>query len=86
MLADAPAGPPVESIGDLAGLGRTEPLLALAFAVFMFSMAGIPPLAGFFGKLYVFLAAVEPGWHLAGGRSACWPAWSAPTTTCASSR
>ncbi len=33
--------------------------MALALAIFMFSMAGIPPLAGFFGKLYVFLAAVE---------------------------
>ena len=51
----------VEEIDDLAGLARTRPLLALALAVFMFSLAGIPPLAGFFGKLYVFLAAVEAG-------------------------
>jgi NADH-quinone oxidoreductase subunit N len=36
-------------------------LMAAALAIFMFSMAGIPPLAGFFGKLYVFLAAVEAG-------------------------
>ena len=36
-----------------------ETALALAFAIFMFSMAGIPPLAGFFGKLYVFLAAIQ---------------------------
>ena len=49
----------VEKIGDLAGLGRTHPMLALAMAIFMFSMAGIPPLAGFFGKVYVFLAAIE---------------------------
>jgi len=49
----------VEDIGELAGLSRTRPMLALAFAVFMFSMAGIPPLAGFFGKLYIFLAAVD---------------------------
>jgi len=49
----------VESIGDLAGLARTQPLLAAVFAVFLFSLAGIPPLAGFFGKLYVFLAAIE---------------------------
>jgi len=49
----------VERIDDLAGLGRTHPLLALAMGIFMFSMAGIPPLAGFFGKLYVFLAAIE---------------------------
>jgi NADH-quinone oxidoreductase subunit N len=49
----------VEEIADLAGLSRTRPLMALALAVFMFAMAGIPPLSGFFGKLYVFLAAVE---------------------------
>ena len=52
-------GQMVENIGDLAGLNRTQPGLALALGVFMFSLAGIPPLAGFFGKLYVFLAAVE---------------------------
>ncbi len=51
----------VESIGDLAGLGKRQPTMALALAVFMFSLAGIPPLAGFFGKLYVFLAAIEAG-------------------------
>ena len=49
----------VEGINDLAGLSKTHPILAFAFAVFMFSMAGIPPLAGFFGQLYIFLAAVE---------------------------
>jgi NADH-quinone oxidoreductase subunit N len=49
----------VEGIGDLAGLSRTNPRMALAMAVMMFSMAGIPPLAGFFSKLYVFLAAVQ---------------------------
>ncbi|MPY70585.1 MAG: NADH-quinone oxidoreductase subunit NuoN [Alphaproteobacteria bacterium] len=51
----------VEGIDDLAGLSRTQPMVALAMAVLMFSMAGIPPLAGFFGKLYVFLAAVQAG-------------------------
>jgi len=54
-------GTMVEEIADLAGLSRSQPGLALALGVFMFSMAGIPPLAGFFGKLYVFLAAVEAG-------------------------
>ncbi len=49
----------VEGIDDLAGLSKTQPLLAFALAIYMFSMAGIPPLAGFFGKLYVFLAAIE---------------------------
>jgi NADH-quinone oxidoreductase subunit N len=51
----------VEEIGDLAGLSKTHPMMALAMAIYMFSMAGIPPLAGFFGKLYVFLAAIEAG-------------------------
>ncbi|MBM3488850.1 MAG: NADH-quinone oxidoreductase subunit NuoN [Alphaproteobacteria bacterium] len=52
-------GDMVEGVGDLAGLGRNQPLLALALAIFMFSMAGVPPLAGFFGKFYVFVAAIE---------------------------
>ena len=51
----------VENIEDLSGLARTNPRLALSLFVFMFSMAGIPPLAGFFGKLYVFLAAMQEG-------------------------
>ncbi len=51
----------VEGIADLAGLSRHQPMMALAIALFMFSLAGIPPLAGFFGKLYVFLAAVDSG-------------------------
>ena len=54
-------GAMVEGIDDLAGLSRSQPALALALAVFMFSMAGIPPLAGFFGKFYVFLAAIDAG-------------------------
>jgi len=49
----------VEGIDDLAGLARTNPMMALALGIFMFSLAGIPPLAGFFAKLYIFLAAVE---------------------------
>jgi NADH-quinone oxidoreductase subunit N len=49
----------VESISDLAGLSRSHPMLALSMALFMFSLAGIPPLAGFWGKLYIFMAAVE---------------------------
>ena len=48
----------LESIDDLAGLSKTKPGLAMIFSIFMFSMAGIPPLAGFLGKLYVFEAAV----------------------------
>ena len=49
----------VEGIEDLAGLSRTNPAMALAMGIFMFSLAGIPPLAGFFGKFYVFLAAIK---------------------------
>jgi NADH-quinone oxidoreductase subunit N len=49
----------VEAIGDLGGLARSQPMIALALLVLMFSMAGIPPLAGFWGKLYIFIAAVE---------------------------
>jgi NADH-quinone oxidoreductase subunit N len=52
-------GTMVEGIEDLRGLARTNPLLAFAMAVFMFSLAGIPPLAGFFAKLFVFQAAIE---------------------------
>ncbi len=49
----------VENIDDLAGLSRTNPWMAFAFAMLMFSLAGIPPLAGFWAKFYVFLAAVN---------------------------
>ena len=52
-------GKPVEQIGDLSGLARTQPALAVALAIFMFSMAGIPPLAGFWSKFYVFYAAIN---------------------------
>lgn len=48
----------VENINDLAGLGKTDPGIATAMAIFMFSMAGVPPLAGFFGKFLVFKAAL----------------------------
>jgi NADH-quinone oxidoreductase subunit N len=54
-------GKPVEDISDLAGLARTKPVMAFFFAMLMFSMAGVPPLAGFFAKFYVFLAAIEAG-------------------------
>lgn len=66
IIAMQRGGRSLERISDLNGLGRTDPALALAMAVFMFSMAGVPPLSGFFGKLYVFLAAVQGGmWTLA---------------------
>ncbi|MBA3677801.1 MAG: NADH-quinone oxidoreductase subunit NuoN [Sphingosinicella sp.] len=53
------AGQPVETIASLSGLSRTRPGLALAMALFMFSLAGIPPLLGFWPKFFVFEAAVQ---------------------------
>lgn len=49
----------IEKIDDMAGLSRSRPGLAAMIAILMFSLAGIPPLAGFFGKFYVFRAAIE---------------------------
>ena len=49
----------LEGISDLSGLSRSQPALALALAIFMFALSGIPPTAGFFSKLYVFLAAID---------------------------
>src|SRR6202795_4307657 len=51
----------VERISDLAGLARTKPAMAFWLAMMMFSLAGVPPLAGFFAKWYVFLAAIKAG-------------------------
>jgi NADH-quinone oxidoreductase subunit N len=51
----------VENIHDLAGLARTHPTMAFFLAMLFFSLAGIPPLAGFFAKFYVFLAAIKAG-------------------------
>jgi len=66
ILAMRRQGRAVELISDLGGLSKTDFPLAVLFAIFMFSMAGVPPMAGFFGKLYVFLAAVQSGlWTLA---------------------
>lgn len=48
-------------INELAGLSRNNPAMALALAIFMFSLAGIPLLAGFFGKYFIFLSAIEAG-------------------------
>lgn len=52
-------GKPVEEISELAGLSRTNPWMAFALSMMMFSLAGIPPLAGFWAKFYVFLAAID---------------------------
>jgi NADH-quinone oxidoreductase subunit N len=59
ILAMQTGGARVESISDLAGAARTSPGLAFVMAALLFSLIGIPPLAGFFGKFYVFAAAIE---------------------------
>ncbi|HEY2068718.1 MAG TPA: NADH-quinone oxidoreductase subunit NuoN [Rhizomicrobium sp.] len=59
ILAMRRDGEPVETIADLAGLARTRPGLAFALMMFMVSLSGIPPFAGFFAKFYVFLAAID---------------------------
>ncbi|HAH11061.1 MAG TPA: NADH-quinone oxidoreductase subunit NuoN [Alphaproteobacteria bacterium] len=61
ILAMRREGRQVEEIADLSGLSTTQPGLALALLVLMFSMIGIPPFAGFWAKFYVFLPVVEQG-------------------------
>ena len=48
-----------ENINELSGLSKNHPLLSLCFLIILFSLAGIPPLAGFFAKFYIFMAVVE---------------------------
>jgi NADH-quinone oxidoreductase subunit N len=52
-----------ESINDLSGLSKNHPLLAFAFLIILFSLAGIPPLAGFFAKFYIFMNVIENGMY-----------------------
>ncbi|WP_159713105.1 NADH-quinone oxidoreductase subunit NuoN [Geminicoccus flavidas] len=59
ILAMRRQGSYVEDINELAGLSRRQPVLAMILTVLMFSLAGIPPTAGFFGKFYVFKAAID---------------------------
>jgi NADH-quinone oxidoreductase subunit N len=61
ILAMRRDGQMVEDIADLSGLARTKPTMAFFFAMLLFSLAGVPPLAGFFAKFYVFLAAIKAG-------------------------
>jgi NADH-quinone oxidoreductase subunit N len=66
IIAMRRRGRSLEQISDLGGLGKTDPALAMWLAVFMFSMAGIPPFSGFWGKYFIFTAAVQSGlWALA---------------------
>ena len=64
ILAMRRKGIYIEQISDLAGLSRNDKGMAFVLAMMMFSLAGIPPLAGFFGKLFVFLAAVKAGLYI----------------------
>jgi NADH-quinone oxidoreductase subunit N len=59
VIAMRRKGQYVEDISDLSGLARNNRALAFVLSMLMFSLAGIPPLAGFFGKYFVFLAAVQ---------------------------
>ena len=61
ILAMRRNGRMVEDIDQLAGLSNTSPMMAFLLAMLLFSLAGIPPLAGFFAKFYVFLAAINAG-------------------------
>jgi NADH-quinone oxidoreductase subunit N len=57
-------GRQVETIADLAGLASTDPTLAAVFSLMFLSLAGLPPLAGFFAKFYVFVAAIQVGLYV----------------------
>jgi NADH-quinone oxidoreductase subunit N len=61
ILAMRRDGRMVEDIDQLSGLSSTSPLMAFLLAMLLFSLAGMPPLAGFFAKFYVFLAAIHAG-------------------------
>ena len=54
----------IENISDLDGLSKSNPVISISLAIIMLSMAGIPPFIGFFGKFYVFVAAIESGLYL----------------------
>src|SRR5580765_1794804 len=53
-----------EEIDDYSGLGRRSPFLAFSMLIFLLSLAGVPPLAGFIGKLYIFVAAIKEGLYV----------------------
>jgi len=55
----------IKSLSDFSSLFRNNPVIAISFSIFMFSLAGIPPLAGFFSKLFVFLSLIKVGSYLA---------------------
>ncbi|MFL2886765.1 MAG: NADH-quinone oxidoreductase subunit NuoN [Candidatus Pelagibacter sp.] len=53
-----------EKIEDLSGLSKNHPILAFSFLIILFSLAGIPPLAGFFAKFYIFMSVIEQSMYL----------------------
>jgi NADH-quinone oxidoreductase subunit N len=61
VLAMRRPGGMVEEIDELSGLAQTNLAMATVLALLLFSLAGVPPLAGFFAKFYVFLAAIKAG-------------------------
>ena len=65
ILAMERDGAPVVRIDELGGYSKREPLRALAMLVLLFSLAGVPPLVGFFGKFYVLRAAMDAGHDMA---------------------
>jgi NADH-quinone oxidoreductase subunit N len=64
VAAIGAAGEPNENLDDYAGLGFRRPLLGVTMTIFMLSLTGIPPLAGFAGKLYIFTAAIREGYYV----------------------
>ena len=62
VIAIGRRGEPNENLDDYAGVGFRSPFLGMAMAIFMLSLAGVPPFAGFVGKFYVFSAAVKSGY------------------------
>ena len=52
-----------ETIEDMSGLSKNHPILSLSMLLILFSLAGIPPLAGFFAKFYVFMAVIKQGMY-----------------------
>mgnify|MGYP001319478075 CR=1 FL=1 len=49
----------VENISEMSGMSKNHPMLAISFLIILFSLAGIPPLAGFFAKFYIFMSVIE---------------------------
>ena len=53
----------IEEINELSGISKNHPLAALSLLIVLFSLAGIPPLAGFFAKFYIFMSVIESGMY-----------------------